>query len=202
MEEWRAIPGYEGLYEVSNHGGVRSLNYNHTGAPKQLAFKHHKSGYSFVTLCKDKIHRNISVHILVALAFVPNPSGKPQVNHKDGDRGNNCFDNLEWVTTSENIRHSFAVLGKTSPTKGRIGKSHYAAKAVFQYALTGEFVKEWGCISDAAREIGCNPCQIINNIKGRNKTCHGYMWRFERHEKIDTAPVTSRKTHKLTGLQK
>ena len=200
MEEWRAIPGYDGLYEVSNYGGVRSLNYNHTGTTKQLAFKRHKSGYSFVTLCKDKIHKNSSVHILVALAFVPNPLGKHQVNHKDGDRGNNCFDNLEWVTASENIRHSFNVLGKISPAKGRMGKSHYAAKPVFQYGLNGEFVKGWDCISDAARDIGCKPCQIINNIQGRNKTCHGYMWRFEKHDQIDTSPVTGRKTHKKAGL--
>lgn len=197
---WKPIQGYEGLYDVSDSGDVRSLNYNHTGEPRILTPKRHSSGYNTVVLCKNSEKKNKSIHILVAQAFVDNPDGKPQVNHKDGDRQNNHADNLEWVTASENIHHSFEVLGKQSPNKGRIGKSHYAAMSVSQYSLTGQFVKRWDCISDAAREIGCSPCQIINNIKGRSKTCHGYMWRYEECAEIDDSPVQSRKTHKKAGL--
>lgn len=197
---WLPVCGYEGLYEVSDCGEVKSLNYNHTGKEKILTPKRHSSGYNTVVLCKNSEKRNKSIHILVAQAFIRNPKNKSQVNHIDGNKQNNHAENLEWVTPSENIRHSFERLGKQSPNKGRFGKSHYAAVSVCQYALDGIFLRKWDCISDAAREVGCNPCQILNNIKGRSKTCHGYMWRYEKVDKISAEPVTSRKTHKTTGL--
>lgn len=197
---WAQIQGYEGLYEVSDSGDVRSMNYNHTGEPRILTPKKHSSGYNTVVLCKNSEKKNKSIHILVAQAFVDNPDSKPQVNHKDGNKENNNANNLEWVTASENIHHSFEVLGKQSPNKGRFGESHYASVRISQYSLTGHFVKQWNCISDAAREIGCQPSQIINNIKGRSKTCRGYMWRYEKCAMIDDSPVKFRKTHKNTGL--
>lgn len=197
---WLPIYGYEGIYEISDFGEVKSLNYNHTGKEKILAKKRHRSGYDTVVLCKNAEKKNKSIHILVAQAFVDNPQRKPQVNHKDGNKHNNCAENLEWVTASENIKHSFDVLGKQPINKGRLGKSHYAAKPIYQYSLDGTLVKTWDCVSDAAREIGCKPCQILNNVKGRNRTCHGYMWRYEKYNSIGTEPVTSRKTHKKTGL--
>lgn len=200
MENWRSIAGYEGIYEISDHGNVKSLNYNHTGKPKLLAPKVGRLGYVSVMLCKGGSNKNMSVHILVARAFIENPEAKTQVNHIDGDKQNNNVWNLEWVTPSENVQHSFKFLGKRSPNKGRFGGLHYAAVPVSQYRLDGCFVQQWDCISDAARSVGCNPSQIINNIKGRTKTCHGYMWRYERVERIDTFPVTSRKTHKKAGL--
>lgn len=200
-EIWVPIAGYEDLYHVSNFGRVKSLHYNRTNVPRILSAKHNQGGYHFVTLSKNNKQRNRKIHILVAQAFIPNPDAKPQVNHIDGDKSNNRVENLEWVTASENVRHSFSALGRQSPNKGRCGGSHYASKQVYQYNLLGEFVKQWGCVSDAARALGCNPCQILNNVKGRNKTCHGYMWRYEYHSAIDTAPVTSRKTHKKTGLE-
>lgn len=197
---WLPIYGYEVIYEISDFGEVKSLNYNHTGKEKILAKKLHRSGYDTVMLCKNAEKKNKSIHILVAQAFVDNPQRKPQVNHKDGNKHNNCAENLEWVTASENIKHSFDVLGKQPINKGRLGKSHYAAKPIYQYSLDGTLVKAWDCVSDAAREIGCKPCQILNNVKGRNRTCHGYMWRYEKYNSIGTEPVTSRKTHKKTGL--
>ncbi len=200
MKKWLPVPNYEGLYEVSNLGKIKSINYNHTKVEKILAEKSHKSGYKTVVLCKNGEKKNKSIHILVASAFIPNPQKKCQVNHIDGNKSNNCVENLEWVTASENIRHSFASLGKKSPNKGRFGKSHYASVQIFQYSLDGKFVRAWDCVSDAARGLNCNPSQILNNAKGRTKTCHGFMWRYEKVESIDNSPVLNRKTHKKTGL--
>ena len=144
--------------------------------------------------------KNILIATLVAKHFISEIPPNLQINHKDGNKRNNRAENLEWVTASENIKHSFYALGKQSVNKGRLGKSHYAAKPIYQYSLDGKFVKAWDCVSDAAREIGCNPCQILNNAKGRNRTCHGYMWRYEKSDSIDTEPAISRKTHKKAGL--
>lgn len=199
-ESWKDVCGYEGLYMISNRGNVKSLNYNHTGKERLLKIKRNRAGYCFVTLCNGKAKKNMSIHLLVARAFIPNDNGKPQVNHIDGDKLNNTVSNLEWVTASENIRHSFRKLGKESPNKGRFGGLHYASKPVYQYKLNGDFMKKWDCVSDAARAVGCKSCQIINNIKGRNRTCHGFMWRYEFSNKIDDSPVTSRKTHKKSGI--
>ena len=197
---WKEIDGFNGNYEVNEFGEIRSKFPKKPIKSLKPISKSH--GYMKVNLQADGKIVQASVHRLVAQAFVQNPEGKTQVNHIDGNKHNNRADNLEWVTPSENILHSFKALGKQSCNKDRKGKLHYSSKKVCQYALDGRFVKQWDCVSDAAREIGCNACQILNNIMGRNKTCHGYMWRYGKTEQIDTSPVTRRKTHKHTGLPK
>lgn len=108
-EKWRAIPGYDGVYEVSNRGRVRSnarkvWNYN---KPGRILKPHRKeNGYVQITLCgRTKREKHAYIHRLVAEAFIPNPDNLPQVNHKDFDKGNNCVENLEWVTAAENHLH-------------------------------------------------------------------------------------------------
>lgn len=103
-EIWKVIAGYEN-YEVSNLGNVRSLNYNHTGKIKKMRFNHNKEGYVIVGLCTKGKRKNFSVHRLAAQAFIPNSFKKPQVNHIDECKTNNCIDNLEWVTAKENANH-------------------------------------------------------------------------------------------------
>ena len=99
-EEWRDIEGYEDWYEISNLGRVRSIDNR-----KILKTNFSKDGYERVTITKDKITRNMSIHRLVAKAFIPNPYKLPQVNHIDGDKTNNNVDNLEWCTNQENHNH-------------------------------------------------------------------------------------------------
>lgn len=122
-ELWKPIVGFEGLYEVSNLGRVRSL-------PKDVPYKgsstfaHRKGrilslvsdsyGYKIVNLSKDRNQCGKKVHRLVAEAFLENPSNLPQVNHKDGNKENNSVGNLEWCTAKQNIRHKFDVLGYTT----------------------------------------------------------------------------------------
>lgn len=104
-EEWRDVIGYEGKYQVSNLGRMRSLNYMRTGRVQNLRFKISKGGYCIVNLLKDGKRKTYIVSRLVAIAFIPNPENKPCTDHIDTIRTNNRLSNLRWVTYSENIRN-------------------------------------------------------------------------------------------------
>lgn len=101
-EIWKDIPGYEGKYEVSNLGNVRSLNYNHTGEIKLLKQGTNKKGYKLVNLCKNGKQKCYLIHRLVAMTFIPNPNNLPIINHKDENKVNNNVKNLEWCTIAYN----------------------------------------------------------------------------------------------------
>lgn len=104
-ELWATIKGYEGLYEVSNYGNVRSLKY---GKIKYLKPSNNGNGYNQVILCKNGKTKQFTVHRLVANAFIENPLNLPQINHKDENKLNNKVENLEWCDSRHNIRHSQA----------------------------------------------------------------------------------------------
>ena len=108
--EWADILGYEGLYSVSTDGQVYTYKYKKVLKPRS------KKGYLNVSLSKNKKRKEFKIHRLVAMSFIPNPENKEQVNHIDGDKSNNKVTNLEWVTQSENITHSYS-LGLHSTTK-------------------------------------------------------------------------------------
>lgn len=179
-EIWKDISGYDGLYQVRNLGNVKSLNYNHTGKPKNLSIKKHHTGYRMVTLCRNKTHKNLNIHFLVAHAFIENHDNKPCVNHIDGNKANNCVSNLEWVSYSENTRHAIRTgLRADSNMIGRKGRLNPLSRPIYQYTKSSQLVKKWLSISDAARNLNCSPSSIINNAKGRTKSLRGYIWKYE-----------------------
>lgn len=106
MEVWKTIKGYEN-YQVSNTGLVRSLNYKRLGFVKVLKFRPTYKGYIKAPLTKNNITKSIFIHRLVAIAFIPNPQNKEQVNHINGIKTDNRVENLEWVTNSENQIHAY-----------------------------------------------------------------------------------------------
>ena len=107
-ERWKDIKGYKGMYQVSNHGFVRSWKNGGHGKrdkPKEIG-RLGNGEYNMVALCNEGDSRSETVHRIVAEAFIPNPENKPCVNHIDGNKKNNHVSNLEWCTYSENINHA------------------------------------------------------------------------------------------------
>lgn len=132
-ETWKDIKGFEGFYQVSNLGRIKSITRKiinsgcFTGAclitGRILKQGIDTSGYNFVNLCKDKKQRSLMVHKLVAIAFIPNPLNKPQINHLDYNPQNNNVGNLEWVTAKENGQHS--VINHKKKIKHRNAKGQF-----------------------------------------------------------------------------
>lgn len=114
IEIWKDVVGYEGLYQISNLGRVKSLprmvgaGNGYLSKERMLEICVSRNGYLFVPLCKNGKRKNHRIHRLIAQSFIPNPENKTQVNHIDHDIWNNNLDNLEWVTQSENMKHSFS----------------------------------------------------------------------------------------------
>lgn len=118
MEEiWKDVVGYEGLYQVSNFGKVKSLNYKRLGVQRDMTLRDTSVGYFMVLLRKNGKGASKYVHRLVADAFLDNPEDKKCVNHKDGDKHNNLAENLEWVTYKENTVHAVCTGLRKSSTK-------------------------------------------------------------------------------------
>ena len=111
-EVWKDIEGYEGLYQVSNKGRVKSFYYS-----ERLVRLTLRNGYFSAALSKNGKKNIFRVSRLVAQAFIPNPKNLPVVNNKDGNRQNNCVENLEWVTVSENTLHTYRELGYKNPRR-------------------------------------------------------------------------------------
>lgn len=179
-EIYMDIIGYDGKYKISNFGNVMSMNYRgNTKKQKVLTPIRHHLGYLLVHLVGEGNKVKIKmIHTLVAEAFIPNPDGKKFVNHIDGNKQNNHVSNLEWATSKENMNHAIRT-GLRNPHKNNHPKGVDTPNhmPVIQYTKDGQFVKRWECISDAAKAINSKPCSINNNIAGRTKTLHGYVWR-------------------------
>ena len=129
-EEWRDVRGYEGLYQVSNFGRVKSFYHN---TPKIIYQSLHSMGYWRVCLVKNGKRKDVSVHRLVAQAFLPNPDNKPQVDHLNGDKRDNRVENLEWVTRKENIQRAIQMgLIKTGADSSCTKLTHEARKYIHE----------------------------------------------------------------------
>lgn len=183
-EEWRDIKGFEGCYQVSNFGRVKSLprerrlGNNIIVLPERFLSTSNCRGYKRVVLINMYSKRNAQVHRLVAEAFIPNPENKPQVNHKDENPSNNHVDNLEWVTSKENINYGTSL-------KRRSITERYAqpsCKRVYQYDLNGALVGEYFSLGEAERVTGFDRTGIFHCCKNgyKYKTFKGYKWSYEK----------------------
>lgn len=167
-EIWVPITGYEGLYEVSNFGNVRSLNYDKTGKIKNMKTFENSNGYMVLTLSKNGKYKQHFVHRLVAEAFIPNLFNGIEINHIDENPKNNCVDNLEWCSKSYNINYG-------SRNKRCAEKQ---SKPVLQYTKYGELVKEWSSISECGRN-GFGIGHISDCCKGKLKSHKGFIWKYK-----------------------
>lgn len=199
-ELWKSIEGYEGLYEISNLGNVRSIRRNKVMKPGS-----HRFGYRYVILCKEGSNKSVLVHRLVANAFISRIPGKEDVNHIDGDKSNNCVENLEWVSKSENMQHAYqSGLRQVTDSQRGVGRTRTLKQLQASRTLTPAKLaalrdpnrfhnvvpalearrKKVRCVqtgecylsmSAADSAIGCSSGQVSNSIK-TGKPIYGYTF--------------------------
>ena len=195
-EIWKDIKGYEGLYQVSNFGRVKSLKRNRIGKNNSQVpvierirkQSKDKEGYLRINLCKDDKYKWHLVHRLVAETFIPNPDNLPCVNHKDENKQNNVvwinedgsidYDKttIEWCSYSYNNTYGTR-LNRVSEKQLNGKKS----KPVYQYDLEGNFIKEWDSLNEIRRTKQFDSCLIGRccNNKPYHNTAYGYIWKFK-----------------------
>lgn len=163
-EVWKDIEGYEGLYQVSSWGRVRST-YRGGRILKSLVTTY---GYLRVTLYKSNVGKCQFIHRLVAQAFIPNPQNKPEINHIDENKENNFVDNLEWVTTKENLNYGTRNLR--------------ASKSLSKPIICIETGIEYYGTHECARKMGLKPSNINKVLKGMLKHTGGYTFKYKEND--------------------
>ena len=168
QEIWKDVKGYEGLYQVSNTGKVKSLKRHIILKPSL-----NPKGYLHIVLYKNAKSKAGIIHRLVAEAFIPNLENKPQVNHINGIKTDNNADNLEWCTNGENQKHAFALGLQTN-----IGNNNPKVRKINQYDLQGNFIKCWNSIYDIEHTLNFSRSSIWRCCTHKYKQSHGYIWRY------------------------
>ena len=164
-ETWKAIAGFEGLYEVSNLGRVKSLKFG-----KERILKPCKStgGYLQVCLCKDGKAKQSNVHRLVAEAFIQNPNNLETVNHKDEVKTNNVASNLEWMSQKDNINYG---------TRTKRSAETRSKSVLMLDKSTGELLATFSSLMEAERVTGIDDGNISKCCLGKLKSAGGYVWK-------------------------
>lgn len=175
--EWKTVVECD-KYEVNQKGEIRHKKRKHILSPRK-----NSGGYGYVVFVINGCRKNFAIHRIVANAFIPNPNGYTEINHKDYNRLNNCVENLEWVSSSQNKQHAYLKV-----------ENHISrGKKVNQYDKEGNFIKTFDSITKAAHEVGCVVSAISNCCLGRTKTAMGYQWRFVEGSttKYERKPISS-----------
>ena len=175
-EVWNDIKGYEGLYQVSDMGRVKSLertitkkNGRNQSIQERILKPQKGLGYLRVALCKGSGKGKLFfVHRLVCEAFHENTENKPCVNHIDENKINNVASNLEWCTYKENLNHGT----RNAKAAKALGK------AVGQYTRDGKLIKVWQSVSEVQRQLGFTKQSISQAARGKQKTAYGYIWKY------------------------
>lgn len=204
-EIWKDIEGYEGYYQVSNCGRVKSvfrIIIRRNGTPfsvNEIILKPSKSqdGYLCVSMRKNFKAKGTSIHRLVAQAFISNPLKLPEINHKDENKENNKMDNLEWCTRSYNTSYgTFQERRKRNTDWKKIAqKRNYKdislkrslkiQLAVMQYDLQGNLIKEYISVSSAAKTLGLKCSENIrHSCSGTSKSAYGFVWKYKKNVDI------------------
>lgn len=171
-EIWEPVKGYEGLYEVSNLGRVKSLNYKRTKQEKILKPNITKANYQQVHLCKDKKIKILYIHRLVAETFIPNHNNYPCVNHKDENSINNVVNNLEWCDKKYNNNY------------GNCKEKHSKEVSIpiNQYDLKDNFIKQWNSMKEAQETLKISRGNICLCCQGKRNKTGGYKWRYANND--------------------
>ena len=184
------IDGFGNDYKISNLGRVVSLKNKDE---KILTIVNNHKGYPIVYLSKNRKTKNYFIHRLVAIAFIPNPENKPQVNHKNGIRSDFSIHNLEWNTASENVVHSYKVLGKVHNMTGMFNR---CGKKVAQYDLDGNLLNVFKSTMDAERKLKVHNPNISASCNiSKNKIAGGFMFRYYENSPLVKIEKYCKKTN-------
>lgn len=169
MEKWKDVKDYEGLYEVSSYGNIRSLNYRKTGKKKILKTQINKHGYEMVDLSKNGVRKTFQVHRLVAETFIPNPDGFNTVDHIDSNKTNNHLNNLQWMSNSDNVKKAW-----NDGLCFNIGKHNNRPARKKVINLTTKEV--YDSITEAGAKNNIDRRRISDCCRYKSKTAGGYQW--------------------------
>ena len=180
MEEiWKDIPGYEGLYQASSLGNIRSLNWRGSNTVKNMYLKKSNTGYLTVQLGWKGKPKTFTVHRLVALTFLGNPCGFGEINHKDENKENNSVGNLEWCSHKYNTDYFYdrhPEHGKNKKETDKYGKR--LSLRILQCDAYGNVIREWPNSRTIFVQTGMSDWSISQCCRGRQKTAYGYKWRY------------------------
>ena len=183
-EIWKDIKGYEGYYQVSNYGRVKSLDRIISSSTSNTFYKkgqliklRNKKGYYNVSLSKNNKSRHFIVNKLVATAFIDNPNNYNQTNHKDENPLNNYIENLEWCNSQYNNTYGTKLERVKKTMIARNLKM--AQKVILQFDLNENFIREWDSASQIHKAYGYNIGFIGRCCKIKNSTGYNYIWRYK-----------------------
>ena len=186
-EVWKDIVGYEGLYQVSNLGRVKSLKRKVYAGRNRMRWQYERilsnnktngNGYIVVSLNKESKSKNKYVHRLVAEAFLENPNNYKYINHKDQNTFNNNVNNLEFCTAQYNSTYRDAHIKRGLKHRNNLVNS----KKVYQLDENENIIKEFPSMAEANRQLGTNHTSIYACINGKQKHAFGYKWKYADEE--------------------
>ena len=185
-EIWKDITGYEGLYQVSNLGKVKSLNKSiirnngrrQTFKEKTLKKGLSSNGYYSVSLTKNGKGKTFNIHKLVATAFIENKNNDKCINHIDGNKRNNNVTNLEWCSYGHNEKEAYKLRLKKPSNEGKKGALNPSSKKVYQYK-NGLLIKVWDSLTSTGESGEYNYRCVGNCCLGKQKEYKGYKWKYK-----------------------
>lgn len=192
IETWKDIPGYEGLYQISNYWSIKSLSFRSSSTLiyRDKILKQSKNGPWYLTLAlsKEWIAKTVRVHRLVWLLFVENPNNFPCLNHLDWNKENNYYLNLEWCTSSENNLHAYRTWLKKVTDKNIFKTNHpqtwkfwwdsIVAKSVMQYDIDWNFIRTWWSAMDIKRTLWINNNSVSRCCRWEIRTAWWFTWKY------------------------
>lgn len=180
VEIWRDIKGFEGYYQVSNMGNIKTVKRIVSfGKNKRIVVEElktlvdDKDGYKDIILYKNGEHRHVKVHRVVAETFIPNPKGYKEINHKNENKADNRVENLEWCSRKYNNDYG----NRTKSTR------ETQSVRINQYSLDGVFIKSWLGARIIERVLGFSNANIIKCCKGKAHTAYGFIWKYADEDK-------------------
>ena len=179
-ELWLPIPDWNGFFEISNWGRVRSLSRRYVVKNIIRTPEFGKDGYLVFTLNTSAKKKKIIAHRVVGKLFIPNPTNKPQINHKKAIKVDNRVSQIEWTTEKENREHAVQMGLVSKAWLGKTGKNHPSSRIVYQYDLEAALIEEWESATEVSKSFGVNRSTIAKYCR-EDKISFGFRWSYNKN---------------------